>query len=196
MTRFQYDAPGSFYRIGAGQRWALVAAYKRIDPIIGELFRAEMKENWWRYLLVSVPLAWCGMWVGGWLGLLIVPLFPAACVAAIRQSKPVFLLYAVPPFVMLCLHAAIANHYTRYNLGLIGPFSVGAAWLMLSMGANVRSRWRAAIEKSALASAFQRFMTRCDPHLLPPPFRGREEQAARASCSHETQRATQTLSSP
>jgi hypothetical protein len=31
---------------------------------------------------------------------------------------------------MLALHAAVANHYTRYNLILIGPFAVGAAWLM------------------------------------------------------------------
>jgi len=28
------------------------------------------------------------------------------------------------------LHAAVANQYTRYNLILIGPFSVGAAWLI------------------------------------------------------------------
>jgi len=101
-----------------------------------------MKENWWRYILVSVPLAWCGMWVGGWLSLLLVPLFAGSFVAAFRQSKPVFLFYAAPALVMLGLHAAIANHYTRYNLILIGPFSAGAAWLMASICASVRSRWR------------------------------------------------------
>jgi hypothetical protein len=31
---------------------------------------------------------------------------------------------------MLGLHAAVANHYPRYNLILIGPFSVGAAWVI------------------------------------------------------------------
>jgi hypothetical protein len=30
---------------------------------------------------------------------------------------------------MLALHAVVANHYTRYNLILIGPFAVGAAWI-------------------------------------------------------------------
>ncbi len=142
MARLQYDLPDSFYQIGSGQRWALVAAHKQLDPIIGELVRTEMKENWWRYILVSVPLAWCGMWVGGWLSLLLVPLFAGTCVAAFRQSKPAFLLYVAPALVMLGLHAAIANHYTRYNLILIGPFSAGAAWLMASIGASVRSRWR------------------------------------------------------
>jgi hypothetical protein len=142
MARLQYDLPDSFYLIGSRQRWALVAAHKRIDPIIGELIRTEMRENWWRYILVSVPLAWCGMWVGGWLGLLLVPLFAATCVSAFRRSKPAFLLYVAPAVVMLGLHAAIASHYTRYNLILIGPFSAGAAWFMASIGANVRSRWR------------------------------------------------------
>ena len=141
-ARFQYDLSKSFYQIGSGQRWTLVAAHKRLDPIIGELVRSEMKENWWRYILVSVPLAWCGMWVGGWLSLLLVPLFAGSFVAAFRQSKPVFLFYAAPALVMLGLHAAIANHYTRYNLILIGPFSAGAAWLMASICASVRSRWR------------------------------------------------------
>ena len=42
---------------------------------------------------------------------------------AVRRSKPLFLLYAAPPLVMLGLHAAVANHYTRYNLILIGPFA-------------------------------------------------------------------------
>ena len=46
----------SFYYIGSRQRQALIAAHKRLAPIIGELIRAEMKENWWRYILVSVPL--------------------------------------------------------------------------------------------------------------------------------------------
>jgi hypothetical protein len=142
MARFQYDLPDSFYLIGSRQRWALITAHKRLDPIIGELFRTEMKDNWWRYILVSLPLAWCGMWVGEWLSLLLVPLFAATCVAAFRQSKPVFLLYAAPALLMLGLHAALASHYTRYNLILIGPFSAGAAWLMASVGASARSRWR------------------------------------------------------
>ena len=142
IARFQYDLPGSFYEIGSGQRWALVAEHKRVDPIIGELFRTEMKENWWRYILVSVPLAWCGMWVGGWLGLLLVPMFAASCVAAFRRSKPLLLLYAAPALLMLGLHAALASHYTRYNLILIGPFSASAAWLLASIGASVRRRRR------------------------------------------------------
>ena len=61
---------------------------------------------------------------------LLVPLFAWACVAAVRRAQPLFLLYAAPALVMLGLHAAVANHYTRYNLILIGPFCAGAAWII------------------------------------------------------------------
>jgi hypothetical protein len=30
---------------------------------------------------------------------------------------------------MLALNAAVGNHLTRYNLILIGPYSVGAVWI-------------------------------------------------------------------
>jgi hypothetical protein len=40
---------------------------------------------------------------------------------------------AVPAVMMLGLHAAVANPYTRYNLILIGPFSVGAAWIISAL---------------------------------------------------------------
>ena len=59
---------------------------------------------------------------------------------AVRRSKPLFLLYATPPLVMLALHAAVANHYTRYNLILIGPFCAGAAWIIVETAAAWRRR--------------------------------------------------------
>jgi hypothetical protein len=140
MTRFVYDAPKSFFILGRLHRDALVEAHGRLDPLIANLIRTEMRENWWRYLLVSVPLAWCGMWVGGLLGLILAPLFACACIAAVRRSKPLFLLYSAPALTMLALHAAVANQFTRYNLILIGPFSVGAAWIMTSIGARMQYR--------------------------------------------------------
>jgi hypothetical protein len=143
MWRFDYQRDGGFYNVGMLHRDQLVIEFKRVDPVIGRVLMEEMKDNWWRYILVSIPLAWCGMWVGGWLGLLIVPTFFVACVEALRvkdwrSSRPLLLLYAVPPLAMLGLHAALASFYTRYNLALIGPFSVATAWLIVSLAA----RWR------------------------------------------------------
>ena len=130
MARFVYHTPESFFHAGRFRRDKLVEAYGRLDPLIGGIAREEMSRNWWRHLAISIPLAWCGMWVGGWLGLLLVPFFAAACLAARPRSRALFLIYAAPAVVMLGLHAALANQYTRYNLILIGPFAIGAAWLI------------------------------------------------------------------
>ena len=130
MERFVYHTPRSFFHMGRLHRDKLVEAHGQLDPLIGAIAREELRHNWWRHLSVSVPLAWCGMWVGGWLGLALVPFFAAACIAAGRRSKWLFLIYAAPAIAMLGLHAAVANQYTRYNLILIGPFSIGVAWMI------------------------------------------------------------------
>ncbi len=142
MERFVYYTPKSFFHVGRLHRDKLVETHGRLDPLIGDLVREEMRERWWRYFLASVPLAWCGMWVGGLLGLVLVPLFAWACVEALRRSKPLFLLYAAPALVMLGLHAAVANQYTRYNLILIGPFAAGAAWIIARTAASLVERNR------------------------------------------------------
>jgi hypothetical protein len=140
MARFVYYSPKSFFHVGRLHRDKLVEAHHRLDPLIADVIRDEMRERWWRYLLVSLPLAWCGLWVGGILGLALAPLFVWGCVTAVRRSQPLFLLYAAPALVMLGLHAAVANHYTRYNLILIGPFSAAAAWFI-----SERARRRTAL---------------------------------------------------
>jgi len=127
MARFEWDHPGSFFETGRGQRVALLQRHGKLDPIIGSLIWNEMSDNWWRHMVVSVPMAWCGLWIGWIWSLLLVPLFAWAAVFAWRRSRPLLLVYALPAFVMVGLHAAVANHYPRYNLGLIGPFAVGAA---------------------------------------------------------------------
>jgi len=130
MHRFVYHTGHSFFHVGRGRRDMLVKEHGRLDPLIGDIVRKEMRADWWRHLLVSIPLAWCGLWAGWIVGLVIVPLFAWASVRAIRQREPVLLLYAAPAIMMLGLHGAVANHYTRYNLILIGPLAVGAAWMI------------------------------------------------------------------
>jgi hypothetical protein len=130
MHRFVYHTVDSFFHVGRGRREALIAQHGRLDPIIGDIVREEMRRNWWRHLLVSIPLAWCGMWAGWLAGLVLIPMFVWSGVRAVRQSNYLLLLYAAPAITMLGLHAAVANHYTRYNLILIGPCAIGAAWIV------------------------------------------------------------------
>jgi hypothetical protein len=142
MHRFVYHTPDSIFHAGRGRRDALLQQHTRLDPIISGIIFDEMRTSWWRHLLVSIPLGWCGAWVGGLLALLTLPLFVLACVHAAR-TRPYFLLYATPALAMLGLHALLANESTRYNLILLGPYCAGAAWLIQSMAANVLARLRA-----------------------------------------------------
>ena len=141
MHRFMFDTPGSFFRAGREWRDTLIEQNGRIDPLIGQLVQNEMAKNWWRYLAVNIPLAWCGMWPGGIVTLLLLPLFIVSVVRAMRAREPGLIFYAAPAVFLLALHAAVANHYTRYNLILIGPYSVGAAWIICA--ALPYARWRA-----------------------------------------------------
>jgi uncharacterized membrane protein len=143
MHRFVFHTRDSFFHAGRGLRDKLVEEHGRLDPIIGDIVRAEMRDNWWRHLLVSIPLAWCGVWVGWLWALLAIPLFVTASARAARRGEPLLLLYAAPAVVILGLHALVANHYTRYNLILIGPLAVGAASIISAWLQNVR--WRARV---------------------------------------------------
>ena len=140
MHRFVYHTRDSFFHVGRGRRDMLVKEYGHLDPLIAGIVLDETRMNWWRHLLVSIPLGWCGMWVGWLWSLLLVPLFGWACVRAAQRSQPLLLFYAAPAVVMLCLHAVVANEHTRYNLVLIGPFAVGAAWIISETLRN--ARWR------------------------------------------------------
>ena len=128
MDRFVYYTPKSFFHAGRRTRDKLVEQHGRLDPLIGGLIRDEMRNDGWRHLLVSVPLAWCGMWVGGALGLVLVPLLAGAAVRARGMPHRLLLIYSAPAVGMLGLHALIANGETRYNLILIGPLATAGAW--------------------------------------------------------------------
>jgi hypothetical protein len=142
MHRFVYHTKDIFFHAGRGRRSALINQYVRLDPLISGIVREEMRTNWWRYLLVSIPLAWCGMWAGWLASLFLVPLFAWACVRSMRKKQPLLMLYAAPAVIMLGLDALVGNHYTRYNLILIGPYAVGAAFIISSWLGSGRWRWR------------------------------------------------------
>ncbi|NVO16827.1 MAG: hypothetical protein HXX10_22615 [Rhodoplanes sp.] len=136
IARFAWDSPGSFFERGRARRNALVAEHGRLDPIMGALTREELARDGWRHLATSVPLAWCGLWVGGAFSLLVLPLAAAGLVRAARRGRPLVIAYAVPALLLVGVHGLLANHYPRYNLGLVGPMAVAAAWLVMDAAAR------------------------------------------------------------
>ena len=148
MHRFMFHTPESFFHSGRERREALVKQNRQIDPLISELVHDEMATKWWRYFLVNIPLAWCGMWPGGIVTLLLLPLFAVSVLQAVRSREPNLIFYAAPAVLMLALHAAVTNHYTRYNFILIGPYSVGAAGIICLALPYARRRARSLASES------------------------------------------------
>lgn len=142
MHRFTYFTAGSFFNVGRDRRNALFYRYGRLDPQISGIALDELRTRWWHHLLVSIPLAWCGMWAGWAASLLLIPLFAWACIRSARTRPPLFLCYAAPALANLALDALIGNHYTRYNLILIGPYATGAAAIISSWLKGLHWRWR------------------------------------------------------
>lgn len=149
MARFNWDRKDGFFDAGRSRRMELTKQHGRLDPIVARVLGRELKQNGWRYLAVSMPLAWCGLWVAKLWGLIFMPVFALALYRAARRRKWDFLLYSAPPFVMLALHSAVANHYPRYNLILIGPASAGAAWVLAAALSRWRRRRSSAVSSSA-----------------------------------------------
>lgn len=151
MHRFVWWTNGGFFNAGRERRNALTEKYGRLDPLIWPIVVNEMRANWWRYLLVSIPLGWCGMWAGRLASLPLLPLFVWACIRCVRRRQPLFLLYAAPPVANLALDALLGNESTRYNLILIGPYAIGAASIIAPWLESARWRWRARASGSSAA---------------------------------------------
>lgn len=151
MHRFVWWTKGGFFDTGRERRNALTEKYGRLDSLIRPIVIKEMRANWWRYLLVSIPLGWCGMWTGQLASLLLLPLFAWACIRCVRRRQPLFLLYAAPPIANLVLDALVGNESTRYNLILIGPYAIGAASIIAPWLGGVHWRRRARASGSSAA---------------------------------------------
>jgi len=155
MARFQWNHPGSFFYGGRAHRVELWATHGSLDRIIGDVGRDKMRQNWWRHLATSIPLASCGIWVSGLFSLIVAPLFAWACFVAARERNMLFFAYALPALLLIGLHGVIGNHYSRYNLGLIGPFALGAV-LVMARAAALRRFGEMPAPSLARATAIRR----------------------------------------
>jgi hypothetical protein len=140
LRRWRWDEPDGFYTSGMTRRRQLIAEYGRVGPIIMPIILAELRENWWRHVLTTIPIAWVGLWVGQTWGLLLIPVFGFVTVSSIRRRSALFLAYAAPALAMGLIHGAVANHNVRYNFGFIGPISVAAALAVFALAWRLRRK--------------------------------------------------------
>jgi hypothetical protein len=123
----------SLYGAGSGKVFELRSKYGRLDPIILGVIADELRENWWKYLLTTIPIAWTGLWIGQTWGLFLIPIFALALVHQVRRHEYLLLYYSAPALAMILAHAAFANPAPRFNIGFIAPVSIGGAVFLLQV---------------------------------------------------------------
>lgn len=133
--RLSFDAPDGFYRVGLGAfRSETLAAAGGSEAHLGYLIEHHLLADLPKHLMVTLALAWRGMWVAKYWGLLTIVAFVPVFVLAVRRRWSAFIVLALPPWFMLGFHAFTSVNVVRYNLILIPCLAIGAAWALVRIG--------------------------------------------------------------
>lgn len=143
--RFDYMNPEGFYLIGNGRlRAETIEAAGGVDQHLSYLMKHEVLGNAFKHTVVTLSLAWRGMWVSKYWGLISIPIFLGVFVYAWRRRWGEFLIFSIPPWFMLGFHAFTSVNVVRYNLILIPALSVGAAFAIVCLVDFIIRKKRAA----------------------------------------------------
>lgn len=129
--RFEYDNKKGFFWIGHTtlKKETLEKAGSR-ENHLSWLIKHEIIDNLYKHVMVTFSLTWRGMWICKYWGLLSIPLFFCLFIWALRKGWLEFLLFSIPPWFMLGLHAFTSVNVTRYNLILIPALAISVAFIL------------------------------------------------------------------
>lgn len=141
LNELRMGHPDSLFAAIGTVRGKVLAEVGDIRDLSSHVFEQRVLPNLWQHLLVTLPLAFRGMWVGPYVSLLAVLLLLPA-VAYLRRARMLlsFSLFLSPLVVMLGAHAFASVNVVRYNDPLLLPFSILAAAGGLYLADSVRRR--------------------------------------------------------
>ena len=120
------------------------ALYQRVlveakspDAVLPRLLRTEILAHPVKHVLVSLPLAWRGVFVRKYWG--IVGLICFIIVALRRRDRPdhALLVASLPVWFMVAFHALVSVSIPRYNLPLIPLYAYAMAWAAYAAGTRL-----------------------------------------------------------
>jgi len=129
LARLNIDSPAGFSEIGkrALRAETLAAAGSR-EAHLAYLIDTGILAQPVKHVAVTLALAWRGIWVAKYWGLVTILLFLPVLAVAVRRRWSDFIVFALPAWFMVGFHAFASASIVRYNLILIPPLSVAAAW--------------------------------------------------------------------
>jgi len=140
-VRLSFDDPQGFYLTGNfALRESTLAAAGGTEEHFGYLIREHILAQPLWHSTVSLALAWRGMWVGQYWGLVAIAVFLPVLFIAARRRWHAFFVYVAPAWFMLGFHAFVSVNVVRYNLILIPGLSLAVAWAATQLLTSGRSR--------------------------------------------------------
>lgn len=123
------QAEGSYNR--TAEEDILVPARRQVreeSELLGYLLKTQVLGQPVRHVLVSLPFAWRGLFVGDYWGMLGLCAYLALLLHLGRRGNWVLLHISLPTLLLVALYAATSLSLPRYNLSLISLYAVGWAW--------------------------------------------------------------------
>ncbi len=102
---------------------------------LGYLLREEIIGQLGNHIAVTFALAWRGMFVSKYWSLVALLCFFPMLFMAVRRRQFDYVVFALPPWFMLGLHALISANIPRYNLVLIPCLAIASAQVV-TLGAR------------------------------------------------------------
>ncbi len=103
------------------------------------MIREDVIGDFPKHILATIPLAWKGVFIAKYWGLFAFFAYLFFQYKELRVGRGTLAFIALPVWVLVGLHAGISINTPRYNLPLIGIYSLGLAWLMLLVWQRLRA---------------------------------------------------------
>lgn len=141
-TKLTWD-PGSYYATDAR---AIIAQVEEEAPNgdaqVPLLVRTEVLAHPIKHTVVSLPLAFRGIYISKYWGVVGLACFVWLVIRQLRANDYTFLLLSLPFWFMVIFHAFVSVSIPRYNLALIPFYAYAMAWAVYAIGGFLWSRWR------------------------------------------------------
>ena len=130
--RLDYADPKGFYQIGNNElRDQTIKDAGGLKNHLSYLLHNYVLKDLFKHIMVTLPLAWRGMWIGKYWGLVAIPVFAFVFVYAARRRWAEYILFALPPWFMVGFHAFTSVSVPRYNLILIPCLAIALAFALV-----------------------------------------------------------------
>ena len=132
--RLTFHHPSSFYLVGnTTLRASTLAEAGDASTHLDYLLKEYVLEEIGKHLMVTLALAWRGIWISKYPGLVLLLLFIPVLISQLRRRRYELFVYALPALFMLGFHAFVSVSIPRYNLIMIPALAAGSsvvfAWL-------------------------------------------------------------------